>query len=555
VSSIQLWTLLFVVLSFSLYIGIAIWSRVSTTSGFYVAGQGVPSVFNGMATAADWMSAASFISLAGLVSALGFDGAIYLLGWTGGYVLLALLLAPYLRKFGKFTVPEFIGDRYASGTARVVAALCAIVISFTYVAGQMQGMGIAFSRFLETSIFWGVVVGMIIVAFYAVLGGMKGITYTQVAQYLVIIIAYLIPGIAIAVTLTGNPVPQAAFGEIATRLNGIGADLGFGEYTSPFTNLSGLNVFLITAALMCGTAGLPHVIIRFYTAKSVKGARWTGFFALLFIAILYTTAPAIAAFARYNLIQTVSAQPYADLPAWVGNWETTGLLTFDDKNGDGIVTYNAGDDNELTISPDIIVLANAEIAGLPAWVVGLVVAGGLAAALSTASGLLLVIGSSFSHDIYKRFINPDASEQNELAVARGSVLVAVIIAGYFGVNPPGFVGEVVAFAFGLAAASFFPAIVLGIFDKRTNKYGAISGMLIGIIFTGAYIIMTADKLMDMEPFLFGIKAQGIGTVGMVLSFIVTYTVSRLTPPPPVALQEFVENIRYPRGAGAASGHD
>ncbi len=553
--SIQLWTLLFVVLSFSLYIGIAIWSRVSTTSGFYVAGQGVPSVFNGMATAADWMSAASFISLAGLISALGFDGAIYLLGWTGGYVLLALLLAPYLRKFGKFTVPEFIGDRYASGTARVVAALCAIIVSFTYVAGQMNGMGIAFSRFLETSVFWGVVVGMFIVAFYAILGGMKGITYTQVAQYLVLIVAYLIPAIAIGVSLTGNPVPQAAFGEIAVRLNGIGADLGFGEYTSPFVNLSGLNVFLITASLMCGTAGLPHVIIRFYTAKSVKGARWTGFFALFFIAILYTTAPAIAAFARYNLIQTVSAQPYADLPAWVGNWETTGLLTFDDLNGDGIVTYNAGPENELTISPDIIVLANAEIAGLPAWVVGLVVAGGLAAALSTASGLLLVIGSSFSHDIYKRFINPNASEQNELLVARGSVLVAVIVAGYFGVNPPGFVGEVVAFAFGLAAASFFPAIVLGIFDKRTNKYGAISGMLVGIIFTGAYIIMTADRLMDIEPFIFGIRAQGIGTVGMILSFIVTYGVSRLTPPPPVALQEFVENIRYPRGAGAAQGHD
>lgn len=553
--SIQLWTLLFVVLSFSLYIGIAIWSRVSTTSGFYVAGQGVPSVFNGMATAADWMSAASFISLAGLISALGFDGAIYLLGWTGGYVLLALLLAPYLRKFGKFTVPEFIGDRYASGTARVVAALCAIIVSFTYVAGQMNGMGIAFSRFLETSVFWGVVVGMFIVAFYAILGGMKGITYTQVAQYLVLIVAYLIPAIAIGVSLTGNPVPQAAFGEIAVRLNGIGADLGFGEYTSPFVNLSGLNVFLITSSLMCGTAGLPHVIIRFYTAKSVKGARWTGFFALFFIAILYTTAPAIAAFARYNLIQTVSAQPYADLPAWVGNWETTGLLTFDDLNGDGIVTYNAGPENELTISPDIIVLANAEIAGLPAWVVGLVVAGGLAAALSTASGLLLVIGSSFSHDIYKRFINPNASEQNELLVARGSVLVAVIVAGYFGVNPPGFVGEVVAFAFGLAAASFFPAIVLGIFDKRTNKYGAISGMLVGIIFTGAYIIMTADRLMDIEPFIFGIRAQGIGTVGMILSFIVTYGVSRLTPPPPVALQEFVENIRYPRGAGAAQGHD
>jgi cation/acetate symporter len=553
--SVQLWTLVFVVLSFSLYIGIAIWSRVSTTSGFYVAGQGVPSVFNGMATAADWMSAASFISMAGLISALGFDGAIYLLGWTGGYVLLALLLAPYLRKFGKFTVPEFIGDRYDSGVARVVAALCAIVVSFTYVAGQMNGMGIAFGRFLETSVFWGVVVGMVIVAFYAILGGMKGITYTQVAQYLVLIFAYLIPAIAIGLTLTGNPVPQAAFGEIATRLNGIEADLGFGTYTSPFTNLSALNVFLITASLMCGTAGLPHVIIRFYTARSVKGARWTGFFALLFIAILYTTAPAVAAFARYNLIQTVSNQPYAELPAWVGNWENTGLLTFDDLNGDGIVTYTAGENNELTVSPDIIVLANAEIAGLPAWVVGIVVAGGLAAALSTASGLLLVIGSSFSHDIYKRFINKDASEQNELAVARVSVLVAIIIAGYFGVNPPGFVGEVVAFAFGLAAASFFPAIVLGIFDKRTNKYGAISGMLVGIIFTGTYIIMTADRLMDRDPFIFGITAQGIGAVGMVLSFIVTYVVSRLTTEPPVEIQEFVENIRYPRGAGAAQVHD
>lgn len=552
---VQLWTLIFVVLTFGLYIGIAVWSRVSTTSGFYVAGQGVPSVFNGMATAADWMSAASFISMAGLISALGFDGAIYLLGWTGGYVLLALLLAPYLRKFGKFTVPEFIGDRYYSGTARVVAALCAIVISFTYVAGQMSGVGIAFSRFLQVDLSVGVIVGMVIVAFYAVLGGMKGITYTQVAQYLVLIIAYTIPAVAIAVTLTGNPVPQLAFGEVATRLNGIERDLGFGDYTSPFTNLSGLNVFLITAALMCGTAGLPHVIIRFYTAKSVRGARWTGFFALLFIAILYTTAPAVAAFARYNLIQTVSGQPYADLPQWVRNWETTGLLSFNDLDGDGIVTYTAGENNELTVSPDIIVLANPEIAGLPGWVIGIVVAGGLAAALSTASGLLLVIGSSFSHDIYKRFLNPTASEANELLVARISVLVGILIAGYFGINPPGFVAEVVAFAFGLAAASFFPAIVLGIFDKRTNKQGAISGMLVGIIFTATYIIMTAPRLMGMEPWLFGITAQGIGTVGMALSFLVTYIVSRMTAPPPVELQEFVENIRYPRGAGAAQAHD
>ncbi|WMT58042.1 sodium:solute symporter family protein [Truepera radiovictrix] len=551
----QLWTLVFIVLTFGLYIGIAIWSRVSTTSGFYVAGQGVPSVFNGMATAADWMSAASFISMAGLISFLGFDGAIYLLGWTGGYVLLALLLAPYLRKFGKFTVPEFIGDRYYSGTARVVAALCAIVISFVYVAGQMSGVGIAFSRFLQVDLAIGVIVGMVIVALYAVLGGMKGITYTQVAQYLVLIIAYTIPAVAIALTLTGNPVPQLAFGEIASRLDGIEVDLGFGEYTSPFTNISGLNVFLITASLMCGTAGLPHVIIRFYTSKSVRGARWTGFFALLFIAILYTSAPAVAAFARYNLIQTVSGQPYADLPEWVRNWEATGLLTFNDLDGDGIVTYTAGPDNELTINPDIIVLANPEIAGLPGWVIGIVVAGGLAAALSTASGLLLVIGSSFSHDIYKRFINPNASEANELIVARISVLLGILVAGYLGINPPGFVGEVVAFAFGLAAASFFPAIVLGIFDKRTNKQGAIAGMLVGIIFTATYIILTAPRILGMEPFLFGITAQGIGPVGMALSFLVTYIVSRMTAPPPVELQEFVENIRYPRGAGAAHAHD
>jgi len=553
--AVQLWTLIFVVLTFGLYIGIAIWSRVSTTSGFYVAGRGIPSVFNGMATAADWMSAASFISMAGLISFLGFDGAIYLLGWTGGYVLLALLLAPYLRKFGKFTVPEFIGDRYYSGTARVVAALCAIVISFTYVAGQMQGVGIAFSRFLRVELLWGVVIGMVVVAFYAILGGMKGITWTQVAQYLVLIIAYLIPAIAIAVTLTGNPVPQLAFGEVATELNGLQQDLGFGPYTSPFTELSGLNVFLIAAALMCGTAGLPHVIIRFYTARSVRGARWTGFFALLFIAILYTTAPAVAAFAKYNLIQTVNGTAIAELPQWVRNWEATGLLSINDANGDGTVTYSAGENNELTVSPDIMVLANPEIAGLPAWVVGIVVAGGLAAALSTASGLLLVIGSAFSHDIYKRFINPNASEANELVVARVSVLVGILIAGYFGVNPPGFVAEVVAFAFGLAASSFFPAIVLGIFDKRTNKQGAIAGMLTGIIFTGTYIVMTADRLMNIDPFIFGITAQGIGTVGMVLSFIVTYVVSRMTAEPPVELQEFVENIRYPRGAGAATAHD
>ena len=555
------WTLAWVVLTFSLYIGIAVWSRVSTTSGFYVAGQGVPSVFNGMATAADWMSAASFISMAGLIAFRGFDGAIYLLGWTGGYVLLALLLAPYLRKFGQYTVPSFVGDRYYSGVARVVAALCAVAVSLTYVAGQMSGVGIAFSRFLQVSIPVGVSIGMVVVAIYAIAGGMKGITYTQVAQYLVLIVAFLIPAVAIALSLTGNPVPQLAFGEIASRLNGIQEPLGFGQYTSPFVNLSGINVFLITLTLMCGTAGLPHVIIRFYTAKSVRGARWTGFFALFFIAILYTTAPAVAAFAKYNLIQTVSGQPIDRLPQWVSNWQATdaSLFAIDDRNGDGIVQYTSGPDNELTVSPDMMVLANPEIAGLPAWVVGIVAAGGLAAALSTASGLLLVIGSSFSHDIYKRMINPNASEQNELIVARFSVLVAVLVAGYFGINPGGYVAEVVAFAFGLAAASFFPAIVLGIFDKRTNKQGAVSGMLTGIIFTGVYIVLYAPGIMGLDipnlPLLGEISSQGIGAIGMLLNFIVTYVVSRMTTEPPLELQEFVENIRYPRGAGAAQAHD
>jgi cation/acetate symporter len=561
-STIQLFTFIAVGLTFALYIGIAIWSRVSDTSGFYVAGRGVPAVFNGMATAADWMSAASFLSMAGLIAFLGFDGAIYLLGWTGGYVLLALLLAPYLRKFGKYTVPEFIGDRYYSDTARIVAALCALAISFTYVAGQMRGVGIAFSRFLEVDIGVGVVIGMIIVALYAGLGGMKGITYTQVAQYLVLIIAYTIPAIAIAYVLTGNPVPQVAFGEVASRLDGIQEDLGFGAYTSPFTNLSGFNVFLITMALMCGTAGLPHVIIRFYTARSVRGARWTGFFALLFIAILYTTAPAVAAFAKYNLIQSVHGTAVDALPQWVRNWQGTGLLTINDKNNDGVVTYapgavaNPDSPNELGIDNDILVLANPEIANLPAWVIALVVAGGLAAALSTASGLLLVIASSFSHDIYKRYLNQGASEQNELLVARISVLIAVVIAGLLGIYPPGFVSEVVAFAFGLAAASFFPAIVLGIFDKRTNKHGAVTGMIVGILFTGFYIITVAPRIgIGWAPWLFGISPQGIGTIGMLLNFIITFTVSRMTAAPPAALQEFVENIRYPRGAGEAVAHD
>jgi cation/acetate symporter len=561
VNTIQVLTFIAVLLTFGLYIGIAIWSRVSTTSGFYVAGRGVPSVFNGMATAADWMSAASFLSMAGLIAFLGFDGAIYLLGWTGGYVLLALLLAPYLRKFGKYTVPEFVGDRYYSSSARIVAAIAAVVVSFTYVAGQMRGVGIAFSRFLEVDIFWGVVIGMAIVSLYAVLGGMKGITYTQVAQYLVLIIAYLIPAIAIGVTLTGNPVPQLAFGEVATRLDGIEEQLGFGRYTSPFTNMNGLNVFLIALTLMCGTAGLPHVIIRFYTARNVRGARWTGFFALLFIAILYTTAPAIAVFAKYNLIQTVNGAQVEQMPSWVQNWRETGLIGFNDKNGDGVVTYAPGtaadpsSRNELTIDPDILVLANPEIAGLPAWIVALVVAGALAAALSTASGLLLVISSSFSHDIYKRFINKDASERTELLVARISVLVAVVIAGYMGIRPSGYVSEVVAFAFGLAAASFFPVIVMGIFDKRANKHGAIWGMLVGLCFTGFYIVTTADRVLDWDPWLFGIRAQAIGTVGMLLNFIVAYIVSRATAAPPAEVQAFVENIRYPRLPGVSAADD
>ena len=542
---------LFVLSTFALYVGIAIWSRVKTTSGFYVAGRGVPALFNGMATAADWMSAASFLSMAGLIALArnGFDGAIYLLGWTGGYVLLALLLAPYLRRFGKYTVPAFIGDRYQSEFARLVAAVCAIFVSFTYVAGQMRGVGIAFTRFLEVDITVGVVVGMAIVAFYATLGGMKGITYTQVAQYVVLIAAYLFPAIAIAHFLTGNPIPQMSFVEIASRLDGIQQELGFGAYTEPFNNLSQLNVVLITLALMCGTAGLPHVIIRFYTAKDVKGARWTGFWALFFIAILYTTAPAIAAFSKYNLINTVSQKPYVEVvekAPWFKTWQDTKLLKWEDKDGDGIIDYTAGPENELAIDNDILVLANPEIAGLPGWLIAFVVAGGLAAALSTASGLLLVIASSVSHDIYKGYIDPDANEYSELRLARISIIGAVFVAGYLGIYPPGFVGEVVAFAFGLAAASFFPAIVLGIFDKRTNTQGAVAGMLVGLIFTSIYIITTAPKLLGWEPWLFGINPQGIGTVGMLLNALVTIVVSRLGPPPSVEMQEMVESIRHPR---------
>lgn len=559
--SLQIWILLAVVLTFGLYIGIAIWARVSTTKGFYVAGQGVPPFFNGMATAGDWMSAASFISMSGLIAFLGFDGAMYLLGWTGGYVLLAVLLAPYLRKFGRFTVPAFIGDRYYSSTARVVAALCAVAVSFTYVAGQMRGAGIVFSRFLEIPIGWGVVVGMAMVAFYAVLGGMKGITYTQVAQYAILITAFIIPAVGISLELTGSPVPQVAFPQVAAQLDLIIEDLGFGAYTSPFTNLSQLDVILITMALMCGTAGLPHVIIRFYTTRTVRGARWTGVFALFFIALLYTTAPAVAAFAKFNLVETVVGEPYEDRPEWFRTWEDTGLLEFRDKNADGIIDFAPGamrdpaSDNELFVDPDIMVLANPEIANLPDWVIAIVVAGGLAAALSTASGLLLVIASSLSHDIFKTYIRPKASEREELLVARGAMLGAVALAGILGVYPPAFVGEVVAFAFGLAAASFFPAIVLGIFDPRTTREGAITGMLVGITFTASYIITVAPGIgIGWDPWFFGISPQGIGTVGMLLSFVLTVVVSRLTPPPPPEIQGLVERIRYPRGSGAAIDH-
>jgi len=559
--TLQIWILLAVALTFGLYIGIAIWARVSTTKGFYVAGQGVPPFFNGMATAGDWMSAASFISMSGLIAFLGFDGAIYLLGWTGGYVLLAVLLAPYLRKFGRFTVPAFIGDRYYSSTARVVAAVCAVAVSFTYVAGQMRGAGIVFSRFLEIPIGWGVVVGMAMVAFYAVLGGMKGITYTQVAQYAVLITAFIIPAVGISLELTGGAIPQVAFPQVASQLNLVMEDLGFGAYTSPFTNLSRLDVLLITMALMCGTAGLPHVIIRFYTTRTVRGARWTGVFALFFIALLYTTAPAVAVFAKFNLLDTVVGERYEDRPEWFRTWEDTGLLEFQDKNADGIIDFAPGamrdpaTANELYVDPDIMVLANPEIANLPDWVIAIVVAGGLAAALSTASGLLLVIASSLSHDIFKTYIRPNASEREELLVARGAMLGAVALAGILGVFPPAFVGEVVAFAFGLAAASFFPAIVLGIFDPRTTREGAITGMLAGITFTAFYIITVAPGIgIGWDPWFFGISPQGIGTVGMLLSFVLTVVVSRLTPPPPPEIRELVERIRYPRGSGTAIDH-
>lgn len=551
----QIWTYLIVGLSFLLYVGIAIWAKASTTKDFYVAGGGINPVMNGMATAADWMSAASFLSMAGLISFMGFGGAQYLMGWTGGYVLLALLLAPYLRKFGKYTVPDFIGDRYYSKNARLVALICALFVSFTYVVGQMKGVGVAFARFLDVDYTTGVLIGIAIVFFYAVLGGMKGITYTQVAQFCVLIFAFTVPAVFISFQMTGNPIPQLGFGGstkdgayLLETLNELSVELGFAEYTKVDKgNLT--NMFFITAALMFGTAGLPHVIVRFFTVPKVKDARISAGWALLFIAILYTTAPAVAAFARTNLINTVSEKPYDQVPQWFSNWENTGLLTFEDKNGDGKIQYVADANiNELTIDQDIIVLANPEIAKLPSWVVALVVAGGLAAALSTAAGLLLVISSSISHDLLKNYLKPDISERGELKAARISIAVAVVAAGLAGLNPPGFVAQVVALAFGLAASSFFPAIILGIFDKKMNREGAISGMIIGVLFTICYIFYFKPQLGGTgtpEGYWFGISPEGIGTLGMIINFVVAMVVSRNTRPVPAVIQDLVEDIRYP----------
>ncbi|MDX5447395.1 MAG: cation acetate symporter [Bacteroidota bacterium] len=590
---IQIWTYIIVGVTFALYIGIAIWSRAGSTKDFYVAGGGVSPLANGLATAADWMSAASFISMAGLISFMGYDGSVFLMGWTGGYVLLALLLAPYLRKFGKFTVPDFIGDRYYSNLARTVAVIAALFVSFTYVAGQMRGVGVVFARFLEVEVETGVYIGMAIVFFYAVLGGMKGITYTQVAQYCVLIFAFMVPAIFISIQMTGNPIPQLGMGGTSAdgtylldKLDGLTRELGFNEYTSGKKSM--IDVFFITAALMVGTAGLPHVIVRFFTVPKVKDARKSAGYALLFIAILYTTAPAVAVFARTNLIETVSNKEFSKLPQWVFNWEKTELLAWVDKNNDGVVQYlngpviegkkpvfsgETGDhgqrmvtnvdmssDNELFVDQDIMVLANPEIARLPNWVVALVAAGGLAAALSTAAGLLLVISTSLAHDIFKKQIKPDISEKGELIVARLAAVIAVVVAGYFGINPPGFVASVVALAFGLAAASFFPAIVMGIFSKRMNKEGAIAGMISGLLITIYYISRfklgwigdPAESTPD--HWWFGVSPEGFGTIGMIINFIVAIVISRLTSPPPTDVQDLVEEIRIPRGAGKAHNH-
>jgi len=558
---LQIWTWILVGITFSLYIGIAIWSRAGSTKEFYVAGGGVSPLANGLATAADWMSAASFISMAGIISFNGYDGSVYLMGWTGGYVLLALLLAPYLRKFGKFTVPDFIGDRYYSNVARSVAVFCALIVSFTYVAGQMRGVGLVFSRFLEVNINTGVIIGMIIVLFYAVLGGMKGITYTQVAQYCVLIFAFMVPAIFISIQMTGNPIPQIGFGGqdangvyLLDKLDGLHRDLGFAEYTSG--SKSKLDVFFITAALMVGTAGLPHVIVRFFTVKKVSDARKSAGWALLFIMILYTTAPAIAVFSRTNMIETVNNKEYKNMPSWFTTWEETGLLSFNDVNNDGKIQYLADSSkNELIVDKDIMVLANPEIAGLPNWVIALVAAGGLAAALSTAAGLLLVISASVSHDLIKKMMKPDISEKAELVAARLSAVVAVCVAGYFGINPPDFVAATVALAFGLAAASFFPAIILGIFTKKMNKEGAISGMIVGVLAMLFYMLKFKFNWFgggSKEDWWLGISPEGFGTVAMIINFIVSIIISKFTPDPPLEVQEIVTNIRIPSGAGEAT---
>ena len=588
----QMLTYLFVGLSFALYIGIAIWSRAGSTKDFYVAGGGVHPVVNGMATAADWMSAASFISMAGIISFIGRDGSVYLLGWTGGYVLLALLLAPYLRKFGRFTVPDFIGERYYSKTARIVAVVCLIFVSFTYVAGQMRGVGIVFSRFLEVDVNTGVIIGMAIVFMYAVLGGMKGITYTQVAQYCVLIFAYMVPAVFISIMITGNPIPQLGFGSevvdgsglsVLEKLDRVLMDMGFSAYTEG--SKSTIDVFAITAALMFGTAGLPHVLVRFFTVPKVSDARISAGYALAFIAILYTTAPAVASFARLNLVDTVHNTTYEDAPEWFGHWESTGLIAWQDKNADGIMQYGAGaamsptkpifshqigshgqrilenaptdSVNEVYIDRDIMVLANPEIANLPGWVIALVAAGGVAAALSTAAGLLLVISSSISHDLLKQTLMPNISDRQELLYARLAAAVAVCVAGLFGIYPPAFVAQVVAFAFGLAAASLFPAILLGIFTKRVNKEGAIIGMLIGLIFTFSYIVFFkfyAPELNSAEHWLLGISPEGIGFIGMLLNIAAAFIVSKVTAATPIEVQDLVDDIRIPSGAGIAQDH-
>lgn len=591
------WTIILVVATFAIYIGIAIWARAGSTKEFYVAGGGVSPLANGMATAADWMSAASFISMAGMISFMGYDGSVFIMGWTGGYVLLTLMLAPYLRKFGKFTVPDFFGDRYYSKTARIVAVVAALIVSFTYVAGQMRGVGVVFSRFLNVTIEWGVVIGMVIVLFYAVLGGMKGITYTQVAQYCVLIFAFMVPAFFISFQMTGNPIPQLGMGStvndgsgmyLLEKLDKTLVDLGFTEYTQG--TKSKLDIFAITAALMLGTAGLPHVIVRFFTVKRVKDARKSGLYALIFIAILYTTAPAISVFARQNLLDQAENKAYTELPAWFKNWEKTGLLAWSDKNDDGKIQMRPGaaisgtkaefatetgkhgekvllnattdNENELFVDNDIMVLANPEIAGLPSWIIALVAAGGLAAALSTAAGLLLVISSAISHDLLKKTFMPEINDKQELIFARVSAFFAVCVAGYFGIYPPGFVASVVAIAFGYAAASFFPALTLGIFSKRMNKEGAIAGLIAGLFFTTFYVLkFKLSEQWNLGPILgsnskddwwWGISPEGIGFIGMLINFAVAIIVSYLTPPPPREVQEMVENIRIPSGAGEAT---